>query len=427
MAQQRITFEWILEEQPNAPWHGLDTDQATRAAWAGERILTQRVLRSMTLLLVAVALATGAGLTPAEQARREAQDGIQFALDLENNAWERRDRILYESLFDPNIGEDWVSEWRDHWRSGSEEESVHQVSLLFVNEAAGIMQATVQIHQTGLEWWQSSPYREERFYRRVDHRWVRTVPPAEYWGARQELTTDHLRFVFYARDAAAVRAAAPKLQRAYVNMYHTLGTAAPPDQQQNIVIVPRPVSRWSSSASTLEVTSPLLAAIPEGQSAGDFLAYETMNWFTYRAVRESAPNMTVRYLYRWPIIVWGLRGWLREDLLGQDNPWRSDVTAILQDAAADYLPLTLEHISELRGNPRPTRELVVLRYLTAESFIRYVVDTYGRERLPDLLTALVRHGKWEEIIPPLYDKSVDEFVAEWNAYVVTHYGLYGLE
>jgi hypothetical protein len=206
-------------------------------------------------------------------------------------------------------------------------------------------------------------------------------------------------------------------------MYRTLGLSDAPADKQVITVVPHPIGRWSSTVPQLHVTSPLLAQIPMGQSEGEYLAYEIMGWFTYRAIRDAAPNSGVRYLYRWPILVWGLRGWLRDDLIEQPSPWHTEAVSVLHDAAPKFLPISLDDITDLRTNARPTREEVILRYLSAESFMRFIVDSYGRERLPNLLEALVRYSAWNDIIPPVYGHSVEEFEAAWNAHLVKEYEL----
>jgi hypothetical protein len=362
-------------------------------------------------------------MNPGERERREAQKGIEFTIKLENDAWARRDRGLYESLIDPHLGDDWEDAWRDLWRAGAETEPDYKATLLYVREADGYMQATVVTEQPAFEWWQTNPYREERFYRRVDQRWLRTVPPAAHWGEARQLDTEHLRFLYYARDAEAVEYAAPKLEKAFVGMYHTLGVVVPPTDKQVISVVPHPIGRWSSTVPQLQVTSPILAQIPMEQSEGEYLAYEIMGWFTYRAIRDAAPNSGVRYLYRWPILVWGLRGWLRDDLIEQPSPWHAEAVEVLHKSAPKFLPLSLADITDLRTNARPTREEVILRYLSAESFMKFIVESYGREKLPPLLVALVRYSSWEDIIPPVYGVSVAEFEAAWNEHVIQEYEL----
>jgi hypothetical protein len=52
-----------------------------------------------------------------------------------------------------------------------------------------------------------------------------------------------------------------------------------------------------------------------------------------------------------------------------------------------------------------------------------VVANYGRERLPDLLMALVRYSAWDDIIPPVFGQSVEEFEAAWNEHIISEYDL----
>jgi hypothetical protein len=427
MAQQRITFEWILEEEPRDSWkNGEDFPLTSSLALSpGERVVVNRLVRGLSLLLMVVCAAAGTALTPAEQARQQAQTGIDFALHQENLAWRAQDRTLYASLVDPMVGREWREEWQEATRAEDQDSPAYRADLLYVRPADGVdglMQALVHAELPSVEWWQTNPYRENRFYRQVGQGWVRTLPPAGFWGRFQRYETPHLRFTFYARDAAVVKQAAAQLETAYVEMYTLLGLKPPTGHDKLTVdVVARPVGRWAPSPTELEVVSPLLAAVPVGQSDADYLAYEAMGWFTYRVLREAAPGLAGRYLYRWPIVVWGLRGWMRDDLLPHTSPWQEDAQRIFWEDGQDDLPLRLATISQLQGQGRPSRSEVIVRYMAAESFIRFVVDTYGRERLPELIDGLVRYGSWETMIPALYGHSVEKFVADWNLYVMEHY------
>ncbi|HXF61728.1 MAG TPA: hypothetical protein VNK95_08925, partial [Caldilineaceae bacterium] len=265
MAQQRIIFEWIIEENQLEGWQsgGEAGDAWSFGLSAGERLVVNRLVRALSLFLVIVCAAAGAALTPAERERVVAQDGIQFALNHENRAWRTRDRALFESLIDPTIDESWHDEWRDYWRSGIDDQPDYHAELIYVRTVEGLdghlMQATVVTEQPAFEWWQTSPYRETRFYRREGQNWLRTVPPISYWGERRTFETEHLRFSYYARDSQAVLAAAEELENAYVGMYRLLGLKGPPrDQKLTVAVLPRPVGRWAASPDVLEVTSPQL-------------------------------------------------------------------------------------------------------------------------------------------------------------------------
>jgi hypothetical protein len=423
MAQQWISFEWVMDDDPAAPWQtGHDETAPIRLA-ARESFWVGRIARVLSLVLAAICLTTGVGLTHNEQARLLAEEGIEFTLDQENRAWKTRDRSLFETLIDPTVNEEWRDEWRDHWRTGAEGAADYDTQLLYVQAVDGWIEATVVTDQRALEWWQTSPYREARFYRRVGQNWLRSAPPAEFWGERHSLETEHLIFRYHAKDEAAVRDAAATLERAYRAMYPLLGLKMPDDSSKlTIRVMPEPVGRWTPALNELDVTSPRLAQIPIGQSEAEYLAYDVMGWFTYRALRDATPGATSRYLYRWPILVWGLRGWLRDDLLDQPSPWRVEARRVFREVASEHLPLGLSNITELGGEGRPTREQVIMRYIAAESFVSFLVATYGQERLPELLTALVHYGAWEDIAPKLYGHSVEKLVADWNVYLLAEYG-----
>jgi len=148
-----------------------------------------------------------------------------------------------------------------------------------------------------------------------------------------------------------------------------------------------------------------------------------MNWLTYRAVGDSVPSYGVRYLYRWPILIWGMRGWLRDEQLNQPSPWHDQALEILRQAAPQFLPLKLTDITDVHSDLHPSRQTVILRYLAAESFMTFVVDTYGTQRLTSLFEALTHHSSWSEIIRTTYGLSTDEFEAKWNAHLIKDYGL----
>jgi hypothetical protein len=118
-----------------------------------------------------------------------------------------------------------------------------------------------------------------------------------------------------------------------------------------------------------------------------------------------------------------LRGWLRDDLLDQPSPWHEEAIEVLRHSAPKFLPIELNDITDLRTKARPTREDVILRYLSAESFMQYVVDTYGRQRLPDLLLTMVLDSSWKDIIPHVYGLSVEEFEAGWIKHLIKEYEL----
>lgn len=422
MAQQGITFEWILEETRAEVWNGLVGSPAQRLGESADRLFGRLLVRGVALVVAALVAAGAAGLSPSEKERRHAETGIAFHLGLENQAWHTRDYAFMTSLLDPTVSDDWLRRWRDDWRRGADGDPDYRAHLLHVDLAGdGLYRATVVVEQSSLDWSQSSPFQEVRFYRRDGQAWLRTVPPADYWGRRAVVETDHLSFTFYEQDTAMVQAVAPRLQAAYVELHTLLGVLPPPAGGERLVIsvVPRPTGRWAAGQNRVEVTSPAVLPVAVGDDAANVLANDVMGWFTYRVLRDYTPSSAGRYLHRWPLVVWGLRGWLRADLLASSSPWRSEAKQILRES--DALPFAITNVTQLQGGSRPSREDVVVRYLAAESFIAYAMETYGRERLHELMGALMRYGDWNRIILEVYGVSSDDFVAGWNAFVLDSY------
>lgn len=422
MAQQGITFEWILEETRAEVWHGLTGATGGRRHAGAEHIVERILLRGVGLLLAALMLAGAAGLSPTELARREAQSGIAFHLNLENQAWELRDYPFMTSLWDDTVSDEWLRRWRDDWRQGAEGNANYHARLVHVQPAGdALFRATVLVEHQALQWSQSSPYQEFRYYRRDGQTWLRTVPPADYWGARSFIETENLRFNFYASDAAMVHAAAPHLEQAYVELYAVLGQAIPAAEGGKVVVnvLPRPAGRWSAGADQLNVASPAVLSVPVGAEEAGVFADDVMSWFTYRALRDATAVSSGRYMNRWPIVIWGLRGWLREDLLPFHDPWRVEAMQVLRES--DRLPFDLASVAQLQGSARPTREEVIMRYLAAESFVAFSMERYGRESLRDLLPAMMHFGNWSRIIREVYGVEEAQFIAEWNEFVLGEY------
>lgn len=172
-------------------------------------------------------------------------------------------------------------------------------------------------------------------------------------GAKHELHTERLHFVYYERRRSR-RVSRTQAQKSLCWHVPHVGITRRPRPKASHLCCSPPIGRSSSTIPHLQVTSPLLAQIPVEQSEADYLAYDIMGWFTYRAMRDAAPNAGVRYLYRWPILVWGLRGWLRDDLLEQSSPWREEAIDVLRQASPKFLPIALANITDLRTDTRPT-------------------------------------------------------------------------
>lgn len=74
-------------------------------------------------------------------------------------------------------------------------------------------------------------------------------------------------------------------------------------------------------------------------------------------------------------------------------------------------------------------------YAAADPLVEYILVTYGRESIPQLLDALREYGDWAEIAPAAFSVPVGQFEAEWHTYLQAQYpyepfdsvDVYGLE
>jgi hypothetical protein len=57
--------------------------------------------------------------------------------------------------------------------------------------------------------------------------------------------------------------------------------------------------------------------------------------------------------------------------------------------------------------------------VATETIIEYVVATYGRDRLPQLIAAWGEHASWETLIPAVFGIPAAEFEAGWQAYLAS--------
>jgi hypothetical protein len=427
-----ITFEWHLADDDSEFWNratyrGEQADSAAQEPAIiqfDETSPLMRALRVVAILFSVVLVAAGAGFTGSQSEQSRAFRGVQFTLDLEDKAWEVRDRALFHTLIDSRVPEDWVREWREHWTLGIDDPDAYQVTLLDVQplETSGLVRASVQVRQPPLEWWHTNTYYEQRFYRESGQGWVRTLPPPAYWGSPRRLETEHMEFYYYEHDAAVVEELADDLEAGYVALYDLLDVE-PADSRITIHVVTDQISRWGSYGNQIEITSPTLTKTPAGYDAVQYMTYRIMGRLTYLAVRDAVPGTASRYLYRWPVLIWGLRGWLRDDVIGTKQPWREDALAVFREYSRDRFPLRIGEVNDLRTDTKPERDLVVWRYMAAESLFDYTVERFGREKVPELLAGLVEYGSVSEMVPAVFDEPVESFVADWNDYLSREYGL----
>ncbi len=242
---------------------------------------------------------------------------------MEQQAWAASDPNQYKALVDPQVTESWIGQWRGG--VGTSRTAFGGPPLLLLSAqplSQDFVRADVQVMQPRINWWQASVQRETRFYRRAGYTWLRTLPPAEYWGNQLTLETPRLSLRYHAPDAQAVTAAAVQLEAAYLELHAMLGVE-PPSAAKKIVVIVQPelVQTRSWAGGDIELTSPLLAQVDASQSDADYVASTVLNRIIAHTLNGER-IMNAAQLQNWGLFLSALRGWLRAELLGLPTPWR---------------------------------------------------------------------------------------------------------
>ncbi|MEX1021257.1 MAG: hypothetical protein WDZ49_16470 [Litorilinea sp.] len=430
MTQQRITFEWRIGEAEYDRWADghLDPNAGADAGLFStrEQRLVNNMLRGLALLTVVVLAATGISLSPRQLEWDRAAAGIQRSLDRENRAWYSLDRDLFLATVDPTIEDHWATEWRRHWRGEPGSRLEYGAELQQIESLGdGFMRVAVTARQPATEWSDVEELHELRFYRETEQGWVRTVPGlyADYWGERRTLQTGNLHFIYFARDADTVRAAAPRVAAAMAEIHRLLDIDPPVGYEEfTVELQPDRMGRWAWDGNHVQITSPTFATVPAGLTPSENLTESLVNRLAYR-VFNSAEEPDGRFLFRWTVMNWGLRRWMITHLLDQPSPWHAQAVEIFRTESAGRFPLSPREISDNEQAGRPSREYVVWRFLAAETLIEYGVQTYGEQTIPALFRGFTHFASWEELTPAVYGVDLATFTAGWNEYLAEHYQL----
>ena len=275
LMSQQVTFDWLTDEDAylrEAAHAGLSS--SAHLFSDGERRLVLILLRSLAALLILVAAAGSAALSPSQRERMQTEDELRAVLNMEEDAWRAKDKDRHAALIDPQVDGEWVGEWRDNWGASSDTGHIYTLGLgPTVRLGDDLIEVEVYVALPRTAWWQPAVRRETRFYRHADGMWLRTLPPEEYWGEQIALETQHVTFRYFEADAESVRLAASRLDSAIADLHSILGLApVAEDQRVEVVIKPGLVHSWDWTSGVLEVTSPALAQVPRGLSDAEYVA-----------------------------------------------------------------------------------------------------------------------------------------------------------
>ncbi len=461
MKKQTPTIEWVVIES-DAEWERLcPMPIINLAAEPNRRLRRQRTFLSMaTLLLLLVgAVSVTISTHDAPVAKKSSQPAAvaqQFSAKVAMN---RSDQGS-----ENGASPDYVFEVVQNFAIQSERKVAH---VLLYGE-----------HGEPL-------YRQTRFYQRIGPDWRPTEPVAALLGAQQQLTTPHFVFYFRHDDAQTVIAVAPQIETLYTVLQGNLGLPSAPAGQKLVIdvrvtMLPDDAPTQPRDAGHISVLSPVLYLAPVGLTDAQLLHQSivlplldyllTQAILTHGLAAGWRPMRQGIYLWQlWnldlPLAAWReeVVTWLYHDAANTDSAqvirlpaqyqalctihklWMASPVQIgipfwcneldQQQAAllwwGEHIPAT--HLAQLAVPIRPhahaeiesVTDLVSYPGQTVElaTLIEYAVATYGRERLPALMTGLGQYQSWETLIPAVYGVSVAEFETGWQAYLVAHYAV----
>ena len=323
---------------------------------------------------------------------------------------------------------------------------------------------------------------QTRLYQRTATGWQQTMPMAEAWGAPQQWETPSFRWHYHAQDAAVVATVAPQMERLYATLRHNFALPAMPLAEKLTIEVSlaSPADQQASPRVTdgrLLVPAPALYRSAANLSDAEVLAQSIALPLINGVITEAQERHQLAST--WQPLLQGLRLWQLWDLDLPLATWREPVVQWIYqelpgavgeavvlpkdytnfcathtlwlsspmqigipllctelDEAAWYAavwgtPSPLTHLNQLTipdvqaqvtsESPAPERQSPHGQTIALATLIDYAVATYGRERLPVLVTGLGQSESWETLLPAVYGISAIEFEAGWQAYLATHY------
>jgi hypothetical protein len=376
-----------------------------------------------------------------QQAARLRQD-IQATIDAEQWAHESHNLHLYRSLLDPDADPGWRERQVRAFRAAGDAAppGINLTDVFLFGADLAVTELNVTLAQRPVR-------RITRAYHRTGGMWLETsIPAGQVWLDQQSLETDYLRFVFHHSDAARVRAVMPAVQDLYSQLLRDLRLSPPRGKRPLYVILSvDPIVSELDHDPTYYDLSDLGPDAPISaiqRRLGARLLEEVM------AVFASEPDelpFIVRSVGEWEYADW-LSRYSRAEAtlsrtvasheLGTDGmatpfdklrmpPFDELGPSPLALGAADlmvnlpFLPLTDREWTTLR---QPS-----IRSAVGQALVSYIAETYGRERLADL----VRGSRRTESLYPLVTQSLhtpfalkvpfSDFDAGWRTYALEHF------
>ncbi len=277
--------------------------------------------------------------------------------------------------------------------------------------------------------------RDTRFFLQTPKGWQQTDPIAAFWGERQTLATRHLRFVFGARDRAAIAEVVPKAEAFYVALLRIADpqqALAEPGSADLLTIEFLPERVLGSGRVTLgslQLTSPLLYRPDVAQLRTEILASMLRQFIIQYVLDLDAPLPPPKP--QWDFMASGLRYWL---LTGDNLPLPPHAKHDMRNAAASTRSVHLADLSQagacapqscsyLQTPPRFAVEQLnsdrwpesnsLSSWQEAATLLDFVSTEYSLDAVGSLVQGFARYDNWETLAPAALGISARELENGW--------------
>ena len=321
---------------------------------------------------------------------------LDWMLQLEKHAFETRDQKLFLTLLDPQASSAWRSDrltW--FWR---ERDSPTPMTVRDWGYKGDVAWVVLDRTARGAEatWFPT----ELRLFRFVGDRWYLTTPELAFPGPALIARTQYFEFRYREPDADLIWSVMSNTDALYEQVLDDLGIAIEPPRRLLIELV-----YVLDSGFQVRERQPMDIWIPSPQLFREFeifrlnLGFAIANALLTKLIETRDLGYPNPLLYG--IVMWEVEQW------GEFPTWKDERNLRLRQLLAIRAPLSASY-------NRPS--------VLGVTLIEYVVQTYGRHRLADLVQAAREHQRLQELIPSALGVDFPTFEAGWRSYLERTYG-----
>lgn len=256
-----------------------------------------------------------------------------------------------------------------------------------------------------------------------------TSPAIRYLEPWEELVTRHFRFVFPASDAQMVATIARSIEQSYGEMRRAVGLPATTSIATIVIILvgdnhpSTPISPRNHLDTRLSLVDLQAVCTSLSQHNGES---------ELRRTEERCPPEVAFVSLDQPIAISAVRlpdnnGVNREQLIAR--ALADQLAARLlsekldgQRIAPGWSPLLAgirlwlpRHRRLNTALAADTLPVIDRQAAAAVTLVEYAIDTYGSDKLPQLLAALAQHDTWQTLVPAVFGLPAEQFERAWQA------------